>query len=161
SPALQQANLLRELAEMLDLYVGPAINAGMDALNPHGANPPPVPTLTAFYNTILNPSDAVYLANRNNFLAQYPVTQAAVTQLTQNFQQNILTACQNVLNDKPLIENFFSADYPFLQLRSLQEIESTGSDFHKGGKQVLKLRFSIFYYRGRFPWFTSLRLIYK
>jgi len=161
-PALRNPNLLQELAEVLDVFIQPAVSARMFALNPSGTVPPPVPTLMDLYLTILDPDDATYLNDRNNFLALYPITQAAVARLTQNFQQNILSACKNIVKDGPLIQKFFSADYPSLQLRSLAQIESTGSDFHKGGKQVLILRFSIFWQPpGGFPRYTSLRLVYK
>src|SRR5262245_31521022 len=39
--ALASANLLSELGKMLDLYIGPAVNAEMDQLNPVGQKPAP------------------------------------------------------------------------------------------------------------------------
>ena len=159
--ALNNSNLLQQLAELLDLYIGRALSDRMDTLNAPGALAP-IPTLVGFYNTLWNPVDATYVANRNNFLALYPVTQAAVAQLTQNFQNNIRQACLRIIADQAAIENFFSADYPGLQLRSLTKITSSGSDFHKGGKQVLFLEFSAFYLKGGYvPWFTTFKLVYK
>src|SRR5262249_27463055 len=87
------------------------------------------------------------------------------------FQNNIRLACERVIADKRRIERFFQDAYSDLTLRSLDRIESTGSDFHKGGKQVLTLEFSAIYI-GRHippsrhqlqpgPRVTTFKLMYK
>jgi hypothetical protein len=160
SAALTSPNLLQELSEVLDFFIGPAVIEEIDRLNPNRAAPA-FPTLNQFYNTIFDPADATYVTNRNTFLARYPVTQAAVAQLARNFQNNIFLACRRIVDDKATIEHFFADRYPFFFLRSLQEIKSTGSDFHKGGKQVLILRFAAVYSDRDTPKVFQFRLVYK
>ncbi len=161
-PALTNPNLLNELAKLLDFFISPALDLEMTRLNQPPLPVVPIPTTAAYYaNHIFDPVDATYVNNRNVFLGQYPVTQAAVAQLTLNFRQNIILACARIFNDRALIQNMFSADYPHLTLTSLQQINSTGSDFHKGGKQVLILHFSARYWPGMVPWWTTFRLVYK
>jgi hypothetical protein len=158
-PALTNPNLLNELAKVLDFFVGAALDQEMIRLNTPVLA---VPTTAAFYaNHIFDPVDATYVANRNQFLAIYPVTQAALAQLSQNFRQNIILACERVNNDRARIQGMFAVDYPHLSLLSLQQIKSTGSDFHKGGKQVLILFFSARYWYGLIPKWTTFRLVYK
>jgi hypothetical protein len=85
------------------------------------------------------------------FYLRYPMILHAIERITEHFRTNIQTACQRVradLNDIGAI--FFNGSQP----RELVKIESTGSDFHKGGKQVLILTFKL---GGR----TSRKLVYK
>src|SRR5205085_100685 len=76
-----------------------------------------------------------------NFLDVYPNSGQALVQLTAYFQQNVLTACKRVLDDWGYLQGMFvSQKNSFLD--KLVGIRSTGSDFHKGGQQVLILTFS-------------------
>src|SRR5262249_10216865 len=64
-----------------------------------------------------------------------------------------LLACQRIIADKRTIQEFFEEDNSLFVLLSLQQIESSGSDFHKGGKQVLILHFNTL--------FGPFKLVYK
>jgi hypothetical protein len=87
------------------------------------------------------------------FYERYPLIKHAVEISAQNFQNNIITACANICGDSDwsLIFNIFmnkdeqnNNDLNFTSEKAmiLWKISSTGSDFHKGGKQVLILTFS-------------------
>jgi Domain of unknown function (DUF4135) len=62
----------------------------------------------------------------------------AVETVTINFQNNIKLACERIRNDWNAIESVF---FPGLAILHLSKIQTTGSDSHKGGKQVLILTF--------------------
>ena len=141
STALQNPNLLNELAAMLDLYLGPALNAEMTALNPRSRAGATTTFAQLYANAIFDPVDATYVGRVQAFLARYPTTQAALEGLTANFKRNILLACQRIAGDRSTIERLFAAEHPRLTLHALVRISSTGSDFHKGGQQVLILTF--------------------
>jgi hypothetical protein len=74
------------------------------------------------------------------FLARYPLLAYAMDTGTDHHQKNIRDACQRITNDWGTIRDaFFSGD----TIIKLSEIRTTGNDFHKGGKQVLILSFSL------------------
>ena len=155
--AVTSPSLLTELAKMLDLSVGFAVDRDMQLAFP--GNPY---TYQQYFNQrILDPNDGTYAANVQAFMQRFPITDAALQAITTNFQQNILQACQRIIQDRTAITNLFKDEYDFLTLDGLKDIESTGSDFHKGGKQVLILTFSISYFGQRFPVRDQLKLIYK
>jgi hypothetical protein len=74
------------------------------------------------------------------FYERYPLLLHAVQKVTGHHQDNIRLACQRVTKDWSTIQAAFFAGFA---IGELSKIETTGSDFHKGGKQVLILTFSL------------------
>jgi hypothetical protein len=164
--ALTDGKALSELAAILDEYAGWALLNRIDHLNQAGAVNPPT-TLLQFYQREIflanNPATAAadYLNNLTAFFNNYPATDHALTRLTLNFQQNLLEACTRIFLDRQTIEDMFDADHPGLTLTSLQRIKSSGSDFHKGGTQVLILTFAARSMKACVMWPMTFRLVYK
>jgi hypothetical protein len=155
--AVTSASLLTELAATLDLYVGPAVDRDMQLAFQNN----PFTYQQYFNQRILDPNDLTYAANVQAFMLRFPITAAALRTITTNFQQNILQACGRIILDQRAITDLFKDKYDFLTITGLKSIKSTGSDSHKGGKQVLILTFSIIYFGEKFPISTQLKLIYK
>ena len=159
-PFVQQAvtatSLLNELAASLDEYLGPAVNNAMAAF---------FRTTPSTYQNYLTQQILNSSTNDNSisqFLVTYQITAQALLRITNNFQQNILLACQRIIADRAILQQFFNDQYPALTILGLTQIKSTGSDFHKGGKQVLILTFSIKYYiQNIVPIWSELKVIYK
>lgn len=150
APALESASLLQELADILDYFVSPAVDA--DLVRAYAGPPAGLGHGGAagwtyqdyFTNLILDANPVTFANNVLAFRNMYPISAAALLRLSANFEGNILLSCQRVLADRALLTSFyqdlFEEDFAIL---SLQKIKSTGSDFHKGGKQVLILTFQI------------------
>lgn len=149
--AVQDPALLTQLAELLDRYAVPAFVAEF------AANPG-ISYKQYFTNTILG---AQFAANVAQFRARNATVNDALTALAANFQNNILQMCQRVIRDRPAIETLFEGDFEILSLTGLIGIESTGSDFHKGGKQVLILTFSKLHSIGDVPTIGNMKVVYK
>ena len=145
--ALQSKSLLKALAKILDFYVAPAVDADLQwqysPAQGHGPGSPAPWTYRQYFdNSILDANVATYNANVAAFRARYPIADHALAQLSTNFQQNIKTCCERVIADRPLLQNFYNDLYNnTLQIYGLTGIKSSGSDFHKGGQQVLILEF--------------------
>ncbi len=155
--AVRSSNLLKELAEVLEFFVAPAVNADLKRLRPRGWT-----YRYYFDNEILNLDDQKYQDNVKDFRANYPITAEALKQLATNFQNNILEACQRVIEDRALLTRFSTDLYRnSLVINSLDTIKSTGSDFHKGGKQVLILTFDITYTSHLQTKRETLKVVYK
>ncbi|HVB41891.1 MAG TPA: DUF4135 domain-containing protein [Streptosporangiaceae bacterium] len=157
--ALESTALINALALELDQWTVPAVEKALSLLMP-------VPNSLVgyqnyFVNSILNANDLVFDGNVNGFFGQYPITDNALNQITNNFQQNIKLACERIAADLVPIRDLFIDRYPNLTLLSLKAIKSTGSDFHKGGKQVLILTFGARWWSGWQPKWFDLRLVYK
>jgi hypothetical protein len=181
--ALGSANLLQELADILDFYVAPAVQADLRRAYAtvangglgHGPGPNGWTYAQYFTNVILDANQATFDNNIAAFRGRYPISMSidplalgALARLSANFQGNILLACQRIIADKALLNTFYRDLYPNnLVIRSLQKIKSTGSDFHKGGKQVLILTFDIIYLvaygppLGLAPSREELKVVYK
>jgi hypothetical protein len=150
APALRSATILQELSEILDFYVAPAVDADLRrafAALPGGlGHGGPVGWTYADYftNVILDANAGTFTNNIQAFRTRYPITAAALQQLSANFRGNIYLACRRVIADEALLtrfyEDLYEDDFAILALR---RIKSTGSDFHKGGKQVLILTFDV------------------
>jgi hypothetical protein len=137
TPALTQSPLLKGLCKILDKYTVPAVNTALLQANT---------TYGDYFTNLFQNSDAV-----DTFLNTHTLVNAALTTLSKSFQQNILTACKRVLKDWKLLDEMF----PKLNyLANLSEIQSTGSDFHKGGQQVLILKFNL-------KFSGQLQIVYK
>lgn len=74
------------------------------------------------------------------FFARYPLLEHALEMTTANYKANIELACTRVATDLAAIQQAF---FPGLSVLTLQQIQTTGSDFHKGGEQVLILTFGL------------------
>ncbi len=137
SPAVNSANLLNEMAEMFDLYIGPAVAAALQANDPNDET-----YAEYFENNILTNA---YPATLTPFRALYTVSTAALPLLFGHFTGNVQQACQRVYADRAALDSFFNGIYPSHHhaVQSLRHIKSTGSDFHKGGKQVLILTMDV------------------
>jgi hypothetical protein len=150
APALGSASLLQELADILDFYVAPAVDADLRrayAPPPGGlghGGPAGWTYQDYFTNVILDANAVTFGANLLAFRNRYPISAAALQLLSANFEGNVFLCCQRVIADEASLtafyEDLYEEDFAIL---SLQKIKSTGSDFHKGGKQVLILTFQI------------------
>jgi hypothetical protein len=164
--ALTDGKALSDLAEILDKYAGFALQSRIDLLNAPTAAQPPTTLLQFYQDEIFSAPNAVnpaaaYLNNLTVFFNNYPATDHALTQLTLNFQRNIREACTRIFADRPTIAQMFDAGHPGLTLDSLIRIQSSGSDFHKGGKQVLILTFAATSMVACVMWPMTFRLVYK
>ncbi|MDV3457681.1 DUF4135 domain-containing protein [Sphingomonas sp. HF-S4] len=141
-PALTSSNLLQELAEILDFYACPALDIRMTA----AFQVPPGNGYTYaqyFDNEIFDAVPLNFTNNINAFRAAIPASATAIQQLAQNFMANVKQACDRIYSDRLALQNFYIDLDPQLTIDTLARIKSTGSDFHKGGKQVLILTFNI------------------
>lgn len=152
--ALRSGELLNSLALALDYWVCPAVE-GQIQINNY--------TSLADYQNYFNANilNANYAANVLAFRNNYPITDNALARIAANFRANIKEACERAYTDRTRIARLFIDLYPGLTLNSLKTIKSTGSDFHKGGKQVLVLTFGTFWWWGRIPWWSDLKVVYK
>jgi hypothetical protein len=171
--ALTSANLLQELADLLDFFVAPAVDADLRrAYAPppglgHGG-PGGWTYQNYFTGVILNANDVTFGNNITAFRTRYPITAAAFEKLAANFERNIFQSCRRIIADKTLLTAFYRDLYEDeFSILSLQKIKSTGSDFHKGGKQVLILTFAIVHTVdygppiGPAPTREELKVVYK
>ena len=116
------------LCKILDEYIVNAVNADLKIL---GRN----------YGQYFQDMFRGYPNSVTGFLKKYQRTGEALQKLTRNFQDNIKTACKRILNDWSYLQRIFAGKNSIFD--KLIDIQSTGSDFHKGGQQVLILTFSI------------------
>ena len=158
--AVRSSSLLNELASTFDLYIGAAVADALFTSNQAGQN---LTYRQYFDNNIFGPN---YTTNRDNFRSTYTVSRDALRQLRDHFIGNIELACQRIIQDVVMLANFFSDMFPSkINISSLDKIRSTGSDFHKGGKQVLILTFNIVYSMpigdDVIPMNSQLKVVYK
>lgn len=155
--ALKSGELLNSLALALDYWVCPALEGQFQANNYHNL----ADYQNYFSTNILNVN---YAANVLAFRNNYPITDNALIRIAANFRNNIKEACHRAEGDRIAIQNLFIDLYPGLTLNSLKAIKSTGSDFHKGGRQVLILTFGTSWWWGpgqKLPWWSDLKVVYK
>ena len=88
------------------------------------------------------------------FFTRYPIVHHWCERKTHHFYSNITEACNRVLADWDDVSQVFVNGTQ--ELTALKKITSTGSDFHKGGKQVLLLDFEV----GGNP-SNVVRIVYK
>ena len=165
---LQSPALIGDLASVFDYWVTPAVMEALDTANIKSV----AGYQSYFNNRILNASDITWDTNVTAFLNSYPITKNALDQIAANFKLNIKTACERICRDRLAIQKLFSDDNQAVTLSSLKGIKSTGSDFHKGGQQVLILTFGVWWwikpqkvptplqYFVPYPWW-DLKLVYK
>jgi|GEM_PF-1890932 len=165
--ALTGGSLLNQLAKILDFYVAPAVEADLQAQYANGHGPGSAAPWTYrqyFDNMILNVNPATYNANVAAFRLRYPISGNALIRLDANFRINIKTCCERVFADRLSLVLFLNDLYSnTLTLNALTSIKSSGSDFHKGGQQVLILGLSGSYRDGGAiaPTATAFKLVYK
>jgi hypothetical protein len=150
-PALESGDLLTSLAKMLDRYACPAVAF---ALKRHES----LSYEQYFQQQILYAKDETYETKRNTFLNTYPIARDALQTIATNFQRNLRLACKRVIADRDAITLLYQDTYRELTLHSLTRINPSGSDFHKGGQQVLILTFSANNARRPIP---ELQIVYK
>jgi hypothetical protein len=137
-------SLLNQLAKILDFYVAPAVDADLQwqyqPAQGHGPGSLDPWTYRQYFDNII--LGANYNANLQTFRINYPISAYALGRLATNFQNNIKECCERVFADGALLLNFYNDLYNnTLAIHQLTSIKSSGSDFHKGGKQVLILEF--------------------
>jgi hypothetical protein len=167
--ALTSSTLLNELAEILDLYIGAAVDSDLKwqylPAQGHGpVGPNPWTYRQYFDNSILDANPATFATNIANFRLRNPISAQALFQATAHFQANIKLCCERVFADRAQLILFFNSLYTnTLAITALTSIKSSGSDFHKGGKQVLILGFHGTYQPGPGPAVTAVdfKAIYK
>ena len=140
-PALTKSGLLTNLCSILDEYIVSAVNADLQQSKA---------TYGQYFESVLKS----YPNSVANFLKKYLNTAQALEKIETYFEQNILTACGRILDDWGYLQGLF-VDQKGSFLDQLIDIRSTGSDFHKGGQQVLLLTF------GMKPPGSSVRVVYK
>ncbi|ATL48171.1 hypothetical protein COR50_13915 [Chitinophaga caeni] len=132
--AVRSTNLLNEMAEVFDLYIGAAVEQALFVNAGNNWD------YAQFFNNVILGNN--YAANLAAFRNTYTVSTTALQLVDQHFRNNIREACTRVFNDRPSIATFYEQIYNrAIIVRSLKKIKSSGSDFHKGGKQVLILTY--------------------
>lgn len=136
--ALQDPRLLDNFCGIIDRFVAPAVGRDLDT-----AYRGQYTTYQDYFNKfIFQANGGNFAQNVQAFYTRYPSTDRVVLALTANFQQNIQTACQRLQQNWSDLNKTFCVTGS--QITALIRIEATGSDFHKGGQQVLILTFSLF-----------------
>jgi hypothetical protein len=171
--ALRDKGLMVDLAEIVDEYVICGVSADLGRCRPElEKNHPIPPNLDKIINLsdkIVFPKDGPNVNKTSKklydnyfnlfiladkvihegdeiqglaaFYKRYPRIKHAVEKLNTHFVRNIDEACQRLQKDWDTIHKYFFASDPAKS--KLVKITPTGSDFHKGGKQVLILTFDI------------------
>ena len=129
APAFTQSALLQGLCKILDEYIVSAVNAALTQSKK---------TYGVYFTTMFQE----YPTSVETFFLNYPKTHFALGKLAQYFNNNILTACKRILNDWAYLQHTFANQNSLFD--KLIDIQSTGSDFHKGGQQVLILTFKVY-----------------
>jgi hypothetical protein len=129
APAFTAPGFLNGLCSILDRYLVDAINEDLKQNKV---------TYKAYFEDIYQN----YPNSITQFFDRYSNVEKALLQISGLFRHNITTACHHVLDDWGYIQGtFVTTSTSFLD--KLIAIQSTGSDFHKGGQQVLILTFSL------------------
>lgn len=142
-PALRKSRLLASFMAILDEFLIGALSEDFQK---------GVVTLEfyeAYFTDFLNS----YATEITNFFTGYPAANNAVLKITNNFKANLKQASVRIINDWTNLQKVFVPQG--FALAGLYKISSTGSDFHKGGKQVLILTFDLL------PSNHRIRIIYK
>jgi len=126
-------DLLTSLADILDDYVAFGVREDFQVGGVGAAEA----TYAAYFDHQIDVGGGV-----GAFLGRYPLLQSAITTLRQYFVTNIALACARITADWAEIEHAFLNTAAGDALVALAEMEATGSDFHKHGKQVILLTFA-------------------
>lgn len=123
--AVLDVELLSSLADILDSYLLPLLIAEIN-------------TYDIYEMTAQEAYEGVLKEKPGDLLKQYPLVETMFRRVTKNFNDNIALACKRILVDWDTLTAYF---FPGRKILWLSKIASSGSDFHKGGKQVLFLTF--------------------
>lgn len=167
--AVTSSNLLEELANVLDYYLGAAISHDLEKyINEKKSNKEESLKKYLYEDYFDERIFKEYSKNVEEFKNDFSVIKHVMKKVTENFQQNILTACVRVVQDYSDIQKFFKGplfegdEAEILEWRNeLKQIKSTGSDSHKGGQQVLILTFPVLWSPNGFLEVLDLELVYK
>lgn len=157
--ALRDPALLNQFCEIIDDFLAPGVSAALhDWAEQYSTYE------NCFDVKLFDPALETYQNNVLAFFNAYPATNRAVQNLTTNFQNNIREACQRIQQNWNDLDNTFTP--PNKWMLRLRRIQSTGSDFHKGGKQVLILTFDVGVtlipgLRNVDPFADVLKIVYK
>jgi hypothetical protein len=172
--ALSDNNLLESYVESIDGYIASGVMADFNKCRPKLYEKKPA-NLSDFFNSEKQYAKTINVKDKkldelsyNNyfewlieskkeneivgvelFFKRNPRTQHALNKLTSHFINNIALLLKRLIKDWKVIETIFGAKID----STLTKIETTGSDYHKGGKQVLILTFSTN--------ITHTKLVYK
>jgi len=138
-PAFSSSHLLTGLCHLLDEPTVEVVNAAISRTS---------------YGQYFEGLFKDYSASIQRLLPQDSTIYIVFKLIKEHFRDNILTACKRVLSDWDALGKMF-VDREGQRLDQLTEITSTGSDFHKGGQQVLILSFNTE------PDKKQLRIVYK
>lgn len=152
APALGDRSLIERLAVVLDDYLAPCVVADVNAFA--RARHPRQTITEAMYlqyvGTCLQAAEDPYRpsavsipapptgdgwAGLEPLFGRYPLMRYMLSTMTEQFVNSVLRCCDRLLEDWTDIGTFFFN----AALAALTEIVGTGSDFHKGGQQVLLL----------------------
>lgn len=165
-PGLMARNVYQTLAETLENYVAGGVAADINAPAYNTFFWDPTRNATTTYNRYLDlcitgghspgptrpgtlsrivhairymPVVSAYpLAGVGPFYDRHHPIRDMVRTVTTNYQTAMMSACDRILADWDDLIAFF---FPGRQLLRVAKIGTTGSDFHKGGQQVLLLTF--------------------
>jgi hypothetical protein len=157
APALLDVKLIEALALLLDDYIGPSVVADVNAYarnNFPGQNISRETYRRYCAACLERAADPYRLSAESQlpalsstigawdgvqaFYRRYPMARFMVNMAMDNYQRNIQRCCDRVLEDWPDLQTYF---FGGTVVNVLRRIGSTGSDFHKGGGQVLILTF--------------------
>lgn len=164
APELGVQGLLEALALLLDDYVAPAIVADVNAYRQQWSSDRDITaetyrryvaaclqqpgnpySLSADASTDAPIPTAWPWQGLDAFYRRYPQVRWMVSTMATQFESNIIRCCERVVSDWPDLQAYFFSSIPPApntpQIVRLTRIDTTGSDFHKGGGQVLLLGF--------------------
>ncbi len=133
--AVEDPDLLNAYCKVIDGVVVHGVQADLKAKDAKYR------TYRAYIETIFGANEKEFSENVKEFFKRYPVIARRVQNLTSSFKNNIHTACCRIANNWDDLQKTFAPDR--YKIEKLTKVESTGSDFHKGGQQVLILGFEL------------------
>lgn len=139
--AIRDCELFQELADLLDAFVVPGVQA--DIQKNSQKNSRAFPKNLSEDNQFSMYKDYAKTFTLQDgfqeFFNRNPLCRHAVKKIAENFIANLQSFSERLLKDwESINECFFQG-----KVQELVKIRTTGSDFHKGGKQVLILTFQL------------------
>ncbi len=139
--AITDKNLLSELIENLDYYTYMPLSDQIDSNSASIWGP-----ILRNTGEVLQYLNTSFLADYENNLSTlktaYPHQFEGMKILGQNFRNNLKDISLKVIRDWELLEKMFR-ETDEQSFSELSEIQVTGSDFHKGGKETFILTFNL------------------
>ena len=134
--ALLSLHLLQSLAEILDQYVLPAIVAEVNCQEKRNEEFLKIEKAEERYEAILT----VWEKTPKVLAEAQPLVPDVLDTVAGHFVRNLVNACGRIVADWQTLCPFF---FPKRKVLELVRIDTSGSDFHKGGQQVLFLTFTL------------------